>query len=493
MPFTTSTSQNPQADPEFQPFLAHWNSVLNGDAVGNKIRPASLFIKEKKWITAKGKVRTGFRLRMSEDPKAGRGRVRLTFPNFNEAADYYDFEMSKRNSQTRDLSISTTEIHIIHNEMKKLKEQSQSIRDSFPLGRLLSEAVENYIWESQVVTLRQVVEAVIEEQVQLGKVPGAADKKGYIGTIKWAARALYKDPKGRFPEDCNIRTIRPKDLNDFFLGILTEMKRSTARTLHRNLTTICNRAVDWEMLRKNPMHAVKAPANEKQEIVIHGVTQAEALLLTAWDYCPELVPHLAFGYLSGLSPCEIGELTWEKFAFDEGELHVDDEVTKATRSVLKRDVPFVNPEQKAWFKPWEKAAGLVRPIENYEEQLKCIRLLASRIHGVEIPVWFGSIQRRTWMSHLYHSGLVTIDVLKRLSGHHRDSDVGFEHYIAYVKQAAAQAYFKIMPPSRPPGTKSFPPELLKEVRGLNKPGASKSSVKKPANKKKEGNNANNIN
>jgi integrase len=479
------TSQNSLTDANFVPFLSYWKSILNGGPVGAKHNPADRFIKERHRFTAKGKPRHEFYLDIPACKKSKRKRVREPFDTFKEAEAAYYLEMGLRNPLTHDLlNIDPVILHIVHTNMKKLNDQPEPVSKSFDLTIALSEAIETHIWESEVITLETLQKAVVEEQIKLGKVPGANKKDGYIGTINWAFKALYKDEEKRFPKECNIRTIRPKDLNDFFLTARAKLKATTARTLYRVLGTSMNRGVAWEMLRKNPLHAVKAPGDDTHEIIIHSREQTEALLWTAWDYLPHLIPSLFLGYYGGSSPTEARKLRWEDLNLKLAQFHVGKKATKPTRVVLERDVDFLNPEQAVRFlTPLAKTTGLVLSVENPDD-LRVLRALATSEYGIEIPQWFGSIRRRTWMSHLFHTKRVTTDQLKRLAGQHRDSNEAFESYIAYVSLPNALAYFEIMPLDRPPGTKSIPPELIKELTALANAKKSKSSAK-PDKKQKQ--------
>ena len=251
-----------------------------------------------------------------------------------------------------------------------------------------------------------------------------------------------------FP-DASTRSITTANIGSFLEGL--GVAASTANTFRRDLRTLFEFAVERGYVESNPVR-LKPIKCKDTKIEILSVDQA-ARLLKSCD--PETLPSVAIAAFCGLRQAEIERLDWSKVDLDEKIITVDADIAKTgSRRVV--DIPDC---ALKWLAPHAKDRGKVMPSE-FRILFDRVRVRAGfkpsfgeRRDASLQTLLQGKIKLQTWPANgLRHSAISyrlaqckDIGQVATVAGN--SPSIIKSHYLELVKPSAADAYFKITPPT----------------------------------------------
>lgn len=266
---------------------------------------------------------------------------------------------------------------------------------------------------------------------------------------------------GRLAADMGERPVVSLTRDDI-AGWLTA-KGGTGATwdgYRRAFNAMFNHAVRERMAESNPVAGIRAVRMDETLPTPFTVADATAILRTAAEWTPRLVPTLALQFFAGLRPGEALGMDWSAVDFKGKIIRIMPETSKVRRS---RIVPM-NQTLIDWLTPYRKARGPVGiqtqnqfdyaiyrkpigpayeqegiPIAEREPDKRPKGLLAAA--GVD---WIQDGPRKTFASAHYamHGDAAK---LAAILGHTGGHDVLFRHYRGLMTKAEARRFFAIRP------------------------------------------------
>jgi integrase len=194
---------------------------------------------------------------------------------------------------------------------------------------------------------------------------------------------------------------------------------------------------DWREFESVPLWKTK-----KEEVEIFTPSEMAKLLSVADS---KIIPFLSIGAFAGLRSAEISRLDWFKVNLKTGYITVDASIAKTNS---RRLVP-IQPNLKAWLKPYAKIQGLVVELENVPNALQ--RLIdATRPNDPKNPKsklkpaveWRHNALRHSFCSYRLAQIKNTAEVALEAGN---SPQMIFQHYRELVTQADAETWFSIVP------------------------------------------------
>jgi integrase len=222
-------------------------------------------------------------------------------------------------------------------------------------------------------------------------------------------------------------------------------------------------AAEERMVESNPVAAIKPMRTDEKLPTPFTVEAATAILRTAAQWTPEVVPTLAVQFFAGLRPGEALGLDWSAVDFKGKTIRIMPETSKVRRT---RIIEKLNPVLFDWLLPHRKASGPIGvqskarlnsilfmkrigpayeqkgiPIAERKPDQRPKGLAAAA--GVE---WIQDGCRKTFASAHYalHGDAAK---LASILGHTGGHDVLFKHYRGLMTKAEARRFFAIRPAS----------------------------------------------
>jgi integrase len=130
----------------------------------------------------------------------------------------------------------------------------------------------------------------------------------------------------------------------------------------RNMNAFCTWAARRKYAAFNPIAEIERPRLDRKTVDYLSPDEAERLLTTAQNQCPDILPYIAIGMFAGLRPAEMhGDRTahppldWSAINFDKAEIDLAPEQTKTRdgRRVKMR------PALLAWLLPHRQESGAI--------------------------------------------------------------------------------------------------------------------------------------
>ena len=230
----------------------------------------------------------------------------------------------------------------------------------------------------------------------------------------------------------------------------------------RAFNAMFNYAVRERIVESNPVAGIRPVRMDEKLPTPFTVADATAILRTAAEWTPRLVPTLALQFFAGLRPGEALGLDWSAVDFKGKTIRVMPETSKVRRS---RIVPM-NQTLIDWLTPYRKARGPVGiqtqnqfdfaiyrkpigpateqkgvPIAERKPDTRPKGLLAAA--GVD---WIQDGPRKTFASAHYalHGDAAK---LASILGHTGGHDVLFRHYRGLMSKSEGKRFFAIRPAS----------------------------------------------
>lgn len=235
---------------------------------------------------------------------------------------------------------------------------------------------------------------------------------------------------------------------------------STWDTYRRTARAMFQYATEEKLVEFNVAAAIRPMRMDESLPRPMPVDAVQAIMRTAAQWTPALVPVLAVQFFAGLRPGEAMQLDWAAIDFKGKEIRILPETSKRRRT---RIVPMSNTLIE-WLTPYRKARGPVgiqskaqfsylmhrKPIgPEYSQEGVPIaeRKADDRPKGLLAAasvVWLQDGPRRTFASAHYaqHGDAAK---LAAILGHTGGHDVLFRHYRGLMKKGEARRFFAIRP------------------------------------------------
>jgi integrase len=244
----------------------------------------------------------------------------------------------------------------------------------------------------------------------------------------------------------NIADVTVADINKFLAG-LRKLGPVSKNGIRRNLVTMFSFAKRQGYLHPDRKTAAELSETFKApetEIAIFTPDEMQNMLLAA---NARILPLIAIGGFSGVRSAEVGRLHWEDFKWDRGHIEI---AGRKAKTAARRLVPL-SENLKAWLAPWRGETGPVITITDASGALSDTAVKAKVPGG-----WRQNGLRHSFIS--YRVAL-TGDVARTALEAGNSPKMIFRHYREVVDEAAAKAWFSIMPPDG-----WVPPELKWSLR-----------------------------
>ena len=221
-------------------------------------------------------------------------------------------------------------------------------------------------------------------------------------------------------------------------------------------------AAEERMVESNPVAAIKPMRTDEKLPTPFTVEAATAILRTAAQWTPEVVPTLAVQFFAGLRPGEALGLDWSAVDFKGKTIRVMPETSKVRRT---RIVPM-NPALAAWLGPYRKASGPIgiqskarlnsilfmkRIGPAYEQKGIPIaeRKPDARPRGLAAAAgvkWIQDGARKTFAT-MHFAQYGDAGKTAGILGHVGDAGILYKHYKGLATKAEARRFFAIRPAS----------------------------------------------
>ncbi len=210
-------------------------------------------------------------------------------------------------------------------------------------------------------------------------------------------------------------TLRKDDAR--FDGKPGPLSETTIRYYHRILSSIFSTAVEWGVVKENPVKRVKAPRVKKKKVRVYNLEEAAAMLeaLKEEPLKWQVLVHLAL--VTGLRRGELLGIEWQDINFEKGIL----DINKASQSLPKRGTFSKDPKSEGAKRLISLPESTIQILKEYrkewiENKLKLgdlwegsNRLWVSRYGGhmhTDTPTkWFPKFLKRHSLPHMNFHGL----------------------------------------------------------------------------------------
>lgn len=212
---------------------------------------------------------------------------------------------------------------------------------------------------------------------------------------------------------------------------------TTKRNYIRDLGILFRFAVQQGDCLENVVGKIELPKADDPLPSILDVESVTRLLAVAHKNLGHgLLAGLAVGFFAGLRSCELEKLTWDEIHISEMFIEVKAEKSK-TRKRRLVDIPK---NLAAWLQPQIRRTGFVLPA-NWRRRLRTL------LPHANIQKWPKNCMRHCFAS--FHLAEHKSAALTALQLGHADTNMLFNHYRELVRNADAQRYWEILPPSQP--------------------------------------------
>ncbi|MFU1991982.1 site-specific integrase [Priestia megaterium] len=208
--------------------------------------------------------------------------------------------------------------------------------------------------------------------------------------------------------EVKLEKIKPLHILDFLKSLEEEglrkdgkkgtLSTSTIEYNHRILKNILNRAVEWQLIKKNPMENIKKPKRIQKETSIYDSTEAELLMncLQKEEIMWNIMIKIAI--TTGLRRGELLGLEWKHVNLEKGILQVKQAVTYVNKKHIIRE-----PKTKNSIRTVTLPEALIDELRKYKSTWNKKRLKASDLwEGGEYQFLFTS-----WNGKPLHPSSVT--------------------------------------------------------------------------------------
>jgi integrase len=255
-----------------------------------------------------------------------------------------------------------------------------------------------------------------------------ADKRSadYIRDLRSRLKVFCRDFGDR-----RIASVTGPEIGNWLRG-QKEIADQTRRNFKTIITTLFSFAIERGMLDVNPVARVKIPKPLDKAPEIFSVDSLQALLRTASEHAPDVVPMLALGAFAGLRGAEIKRLDWSEIDLRRGYIEVKASKAKTARRRLVK----VQPNLAQWLAPYSTMTGRVVP-PGARKKVEAVRRSAGLQH------WSKNGLRHSFASYRYAATNDAALVASELG--HTTTAMLFNTYRELVTPEEAERYWKIAP------------------------------------------------
>jgi len=238
----------------------------------------------------------------------------------------------------------------------------------------------------------------------------------------------------RFLWDKNLTEINREEIEK----TLKTKPRSSKNLKIRHLSVMFNHCISKDWLEVSPVAKIKQakPKDKDSEIEIFSSLDVQKFMNAVMENFSEAIPYFAIAFFAGTRPEEITKLKWKNI--NEEDITITAFVNKT--STLRYTA--INSTLRAWL-DWHKAnrgntEGLIFPKSTKTLERKRRKIV--KLAGIN---WIQDGARKTFASAHYktYGEAKTIAELG-----HKGNQMLHKHYNKNVRQAEADAYWKILPP-----------------------------------------------
>jgi integrase len=216
-------------------------------------------------------------------------------------------------------------------------------------GKTLDDAVEFYVDHLERVRRCKVAVAQLADEVLAVKRKDGLSLT-YIKGLRFYLKKFCQDFGDRLIADIGVEEL-DKWLRDL------PVSPKTRADYRANIGVLFSYAARRRMIDFNPI-----PFTEKPKLIdvppeIFTVNELRALLETARQQAPDVLPMLAIGAFTGLRDAEIKRLDWQEV--DVVRRHIEVKAAKAKSA--QRRIVAMQPNLVAWLRPYGKMKGRLVP------------------------------------------------------------------------------------------------------------------------------------
>ncbi len=221
--------------------------------------------------------------------------------------------------------------------------------------------------------------------------------------------------------------------------------KSVGQQRKKNIRDLFSRFFKWCIdqgyATQNPLQNIKIVVDEKEDIPIMTVAEAERIMRVCEETVPEAMIYYAICLFAGLRPYECKRLLWENIKEEEGVINV----LRGTSKTGWREVK-IEPTLKAWLSSFEgKKKGHVITQKGYRWYTEKVREKAGyKIHGKNPKgkEWDEDLARHTFASYWLPIHKVRPVLAEEMGNSKKMID---KHYRQYVSVAEAKLFWGILP------------------------------------------------
>jgi integrase len=217
-------------------------------------------------------------------------------------------------------------------------------------GQTINDAVKFFVDHLERVRRCKITASQLaDEVIDAKRRDGMSD--AYLSDLKLRLTRFCRD-FGHRP----IASVTVEEI-DNWLRALPGSPKSRAN-YRANIGVLFSYATKRRMLDFNPILHTARPKLPDNPPEIFAVNELRALLETAHQHLPDVLPMLAIGAFAGLRDAEIKRLDWSEVDLARG--HIEVKAAKA-KSARRRIVP-IQPNLAAWLRPYSGMTGALVPL-----------------------------------------------------------------------------------------------------------------------------------
>jgi integrase len=294
-------------------------------------------------------------------------------------------------------------------------------------GKTITDAADFYLDHlERILRCKTTVSELASEMIEAKR----ADKRSadYIRDLRSRLKVLCHDFGNR-----PIASVTGPEIGNWLRG-RKDIADQTRRNFKTIITTLFSFAIERGMLDVNPVARIKIRKPIDKAPEIFSVDSLQALLHTASEQKPDVVPMLVLGAFAGLRGAEIKRVNWSEIDLRRGYVEVKSSKAKTARRRLIR----VQPNLAQWLAPYSGLSGQVVPA-GARKKIEAVRRLAGLQH------WSRNGLRHSFASYRYAATNDAALVASELG--HTTTAMLFNTYRELVTPEEAERYWKLYPQS----------------------------------------------
>lgn len=223
--------------------------------------------------------------------------------------------------------------------------------------------------------------------------------------------------------------------------------KSVGQQRKKNIRDLFFRFFNWCINQgyasENPLKNIKVVVEEKEDVSIMSVGEAEKLMRVCEESVPEAMIYYAVCLFAGLRPSECKRLTWENILEGEEVIRVRKDTSKTGWRTVK-----IQPTLQAWLSSYKGTKkGFVITQKGYRWHTEKVRVKAGyKLQGKnpEGKEWDEDLARHTFASYWLPIHKLRPILAEEMGNSKKVID---RHYRQFVPPSEAEKFWKILPAS----------------------------------------------